>query len=309
MAVQLILNELSCVSPAPSVEEGDNRMRRLLATLRAAFREGAERALRVREQFYSAELAPGIRMLDWRNLGNVDEVEAEFFADLVATLRLIDPDVELQPDFEFHFQGKPAIGLGIAYASDNFAVSFQSDAQWETDSVTLEVLSLDEVGDVKSSIVHVRHASSDIHVDTHTAWLRSQAEIEPFSSAGARIGIDRAIKDLSGSAAADEYDFTEDFVTTARDNGFFDDAGMLRHLLAESCARIAFGNPKNALNEWHAAELRPGWRAFRTHLTKRGPGYRLMFWRRPDKRIVFANVGPKREEEISYAARQELLGD
>lgn len=307
MAVQAVLNELSCATPASSVQEANARMRQLLTVLRIAFREGAERGLRVGYGFYNVEVAPGLRALDWRNQPDIDEVEAEFFGDVVATLRLIDPELELRPELEFQYNGKPAIGLGVAYASDNLAISLASDVCWDTHAVQVKVLSLNELGDVISTVVSVHHAASESHIDVHTGWLRARANIVPFSSEATRIGIDRAIMDLSASGNAKKYDFSEDFANSVQRNGFFDDAGMLRHVLAESCARILLDNPKNAVSSWQTAELQPGWLAFRTHLTRAGPGYRLMFWQRPDGLVIFANVGPKFEEKISSAVRENLL--
>lgn len=75
----------------------------------------------------------------------------------------------------------------------------------------------------------------------------------------------------------------------------------------ESCARIVIGIPKNPLNEFReSAEGTANQRsrgdgalAFRTHLTKSGVGLRLMFWKRSDGTIEFANIGGKDELEIS----------
>lgn len=75
----------------------------------------------------------------------------------------------------------------------------------------------------------------------------------------------------------------------------------------ESCARIVLGIPKNPINEFReSAEgnakqrtRKDGALAFRTHLTKKGVGLRLMFWRHTDGTIEFANIGGKGELEIS----------
>lgn len=75
----------------------------------------------------------------------------------------------------------------------------------------------------------------------------------------------------------------------------------------ESCVRIVLGIPKNPINEFResaegTAKQRnrdDGALAFRTHLTKKGVGLRLMFWRHTDGTIEFANIGGKDELEIS----------
>jgi|GEM_PF-1785773 len=75
----------------------------------------------------------------------------------------------------------------------------------------------------------------------------------------------------------------------------------------ESCARIVLGIPKKPINEFRESAdgnakqriRKDGALAFRTHLTKKGVGLRLMFWRHTDGTIEFANIGGKAELEIS----------
>jgi hypothetical protein len=75
----------------------------------------------------------------------------------------------------------------------------------------------------------------------------------------------------------------------------------------ESCARIVLGIPKNPINEFRERvdgnakqrKREDGALAFRTHLTKKGVGLRLMFWRHTDGTIEFANIGGKGELLIS----------
>lgn len=77
-------------------------------------------------------------------------------------------------------------------------------------------------------------------------------------------------------------------------------------ILIESCARIILGIPKNPLKEFRDnSKSTSGQRvrddgalAFRTHLTKKGVGFRLMIWKRPNGIYEFANVGSKNELEI-----------
>ena len=73
--------------------------------------------------------------------------------------------------------------------------------------------------------------------------------------------------------------------------------------LINTCAQIVLGCPKNELKPFRAnpAPSAPqhvradGALAFRTHLTKHGAGYRLMYWQRTDGVIEFANIGVKHE--------------
>src|ERR1039457_3294181 len=72
--------------------------------------------------------------------------------------------------------------------------------------------------------------------------------------------------------------------------------------VVDSCARILLGEPKNSVEPFRVSQdsteqktRNDGACALRTHLTKDGPGYRLMLWELKDKSIEFANVGPKNE--------------
>jgi hypothetical protein len=77
--------------------------------------------------------------------------------------------------------------------------------------------------------------------------------------------------------------------------------GRHNFTLIESCARIVLGVPKHEIGEFRdnftgEQKVRSdGALAYRTHVTKRGAGLRLMFWRRPGGPIEFANVGDKDE--------------
>ena len=71
--------------------------------------------------------------------------------------------------------------------------------------------------------------------------------------------------------------------------------------LIESCARIVLDIPKHEVRPFYdrtsGRQISRTDRAlaFRTHLTKRGVGLRLMLWKIPDGTIEFANVGNKDE--------------
>lgn len=98
-----------------------------------------------------------------------------------------------------------------------------------------------------------------------------------------------------------DYIIGQRFLESARRWGFGSrtDYAML---LVESCARIILGIPKNPLSEFRKNEQSKeqrirddGARAYRTHLTKKSAGFRLMLWVLPNGMIEFANVGDKDE--------------
>lgn len=118
------------------------------------------------------------------------------------------------------------------------------------------------------------------------------------------VAIDELIDVGVNSGRRDKFVLGPNFINSLLTWGF----GSRRDyamVLIESCARIVLGKPKNTISEfWSDATAKTqlvrddGALAYRTHLTKKGAGYRLMFWRTVDNIIEFANVGDKDELEI-----------
>ena len=141
-------------------------------------------------------------------------------------------------------------------------------------------------------------------LDLWTIWDRASSEET------VRLCIDACVKNLISSGAVDDAisDFVigKCFVASLRAWGA-DSRRDYAMVTVESCARIVLGIPKNPVNEFiesadRTAKQRSrddGALAFRTHLTKKGVGLRLMFWKRSDGAIEFANIGGKDELEIS----------
>lgn len=125
-----------------------------------------------------------------------------------------------------------------------------------------------------------------------------------------RLCIESAVKNLiaSGANASKKcaYSIGGEFINSlhAWDANARRDFAMVT---IESCARIVLDIPKNSINEFRVnakadADQRSrddGALAFRTHLTKKGVGLRLMFWKHKDGLIEFANIGGKDELEIA----------
>lgn len=130
------------------------------------------------------------------------------------------------------------------------------------------------------------------------------------SEESVRICIEACVKNLisSGAIIDGKCDFVvgSGFVASLHEWG----ANARRDyamVTVESCARVVLGIPKNPINEFREsadgnAKQRTrddGALAYRTHLTKKGVGLRLMFWQRTDGTIELANIGGKGELEIS----------
>lgn len=303
MAVSLVFNDCSVAPPAQSAADAVNRLRILIDVIRTASRRGCERALRVREEFLYSDICSGKNILQWISSGALDEVESEFLRDLVATVSYISGD-EISPDYEFQIKGNAALALGVAYATSGIAVSFASAGIWNVSYVKFEMLNVDDHADIVISDVSVRNASTVEHLDSHAVWLSSRGNIRPRSEEAAGNAIIDEVARL-GMTRLYRFAFGGDFLLSVARNGFFSEHG-LRHILVETCARILVGKEKNDLSEWITIPPYAGWKAYRTHVTKAGPGYRLMLWRRADDVLIFANVGPKFEEYISEEVPEEL---
>lgn len=126
------------------------------------------------------------------------------------------------------------------------------------------------------------------------------------TEAGARDAIDLRIQELiqQGSANPKQiavYSLGSKFLTSAQQWGF--QRSDLAMILIDSCARILAGIPSKTVKPFRKSDNSPDQRqrtsdkalAWRNHLTKGGPGYRLMYWQKTTGEIEFANVGPKKE--------------
>lgn len=130
------------------------------------------------------------------------------------------------------------------------------------------------------------------------------------SDEAVRLSVEACIKRLISSGVeaegVSEFSIGRCFVESLRTWGA-DSRHDYAMVTMESCARIVLGIPKNPVNEFReSAEgnakqrtRKDGALAFRTHLTKKGVGLRLMFWKHTDGTIEFANIGGKGELEIS----------
>lgn len=94
---------------------------------------------------------------------------------------------------EYRFGGRPAVGLGLAAANAQLAVSWPGD-EWNCSIMTLDRHTVEEGddGELRESteLVSVTHCSSDVHVEGHEDFLRHLALPSPFG--GREIWADRA---------------------------------------------------------------------------------------------------------------------
>jgi len=177
MVLDIVLNELSLETPAPDQLVARQWMSNLVQTVRAINAQTKSQSiLRSQYDFYSTLLASDYSLRQWLNDNNVDREERRFIKSL-ATKSPFSEDI-LNPakihsienniaSCEFYYQGKLAIGLGIAYLLDTISVSVNSAAFWNCSYLDLDIISIDE-DDKKITIVH---ASRKEHLQDHIDWF------------------------------------------------------------------------------------------------------------------------------------------
>ncbi len=179
MALEMVLNELSVLTPAEDIPTAQQRMSDFIDTVRTATTYGVKRVLRTKEDFQSTILAPDYPIVRWRNDSSVDR-EARRFLTALATKSpfltdISDPEIENSVDLsEFKHQGVQAYGLGIAYLRDALSVSLISEPCWDNKHLKIEFRYIDEDEEVIDEIVEITHASRGNHVREHVTWIKER---------------------------------------------------------------------------------------------------------------------------------------
>src|SRR6185369_4497327 len=95
---------------------------------------------------------------------------------------LVDlPDVEIKmkvedPGCELSLQGSPAEGFKVAHYLETLAISLNSESLWNSSHIKLELIQIDENGDLIEESVQVVHASQKNHVLEHADWIQKRLQ-------------------------------------------------------------------------------------------------------------------------------------
>jgi hypothetical protein len=183
MGLEMVLNDLSLLPLAENKWAARERMEKLVSTLQAATKLGAERILRTDRDIHGMDLAPGYSIALWRNDSEVDKETRQYFKRLITKAPYLEDVDDLKvletyysSDF-FHEQQK-AVGLGMAFLLDALAISFHSHSVWEMSLLQLSLEQLLEDGTVDSDIVLINHACFREHVLEHRDWISKRIQIE-----------------------------------------------------------------------------------------------------------------------------------
>lgn len=142
------------------------------------------------------------------------------------------------------------------------------------------------------------------HIGSLELWGSAESSEHAAEAIATRIRELLALG-LGDESKVKDFYFGAEFLDSVRKNAFAARADLATNLI-DSCAKIVLGAPKNSVEPFREDE-RPtssqrtrgdGALAWRTHLTKRGAGFRLMFWELTSGGIELANVGTKSELKI-----------
>jgi hypothetical protein len=178
MNIEMVFNELSSVNLGNDKFEARDLMSKLVITLQAATKIGVSRSLKTQKEINSLELAPEYYIINWRNDPDVDVVLRRIFRSLsYRSLDGTDTISDIQPLFDLKdasFQGQISKGLMFAVMTNSIAISLASAPEWNQSTLLLDLAELDYDGEIVSSTVEIKHASSKQHIEEIAPWIREQ---------------------------------------------------------------------------------------------------------------------------------------
>lgn len=183
MDLDMVFNELSLGSPASNVETARQQMSNLTETARLAAKHGVKKAIRVRSQFYSANLAPDYSVSHWLSDRSVSIEKRRFLRTSISKSPLLDEPQEADIEdkkllSDFFYNEERAESLGLAYLSESLALSMRTDTPdplWEPSIIELQHEWIEEDGDSSNSeTVEVVHASQFSHIQEHIPWIQER---------------------------------------------------------------------------------------------------------------------------------------
>jgi hypothetical protein len=181
--MDIMLNELSYVSPAATRSDAIVHMALLLQTIRALTAVGVQRTLRTVRHLVSTGLAPGYLIAQWMNDDAVDREERRYFKTIAAKAPFLDDLLRSasetrMTEFDFRFRGQTAIGLAVAYLLDGPAVSFRTVEEFRVDPLLVALHSLGNDGNFSEGEVPVCNLHDPEQVANRRTWIASRIEAE-----------------------------------------------------------------------------------------------------------------------------------
>ena len=180
MDLEMVFNELSARTLAPDISTAQQWMSELIRTMVAAKGCGLK-AMRTQADFHAMVLAENYPLSRWRNDPQVNREERTFLRTLATKnpLSVDIPNREIKikvenPDCEFSLDGSQVEGLKFAYYLETLAISLNSESLWNSSRLNLELIQIDDNGELIQESVEVIHASQKNHVIEHADWIQKR---------------------------------------------------------------------------------------------------------------------------------------
>jgi hypothetical protein len=181
MDLEMVFNELSARTLAPDISTARQWMSELISTMREAKGCGLK-GLRTQTDFHAMVLAENYPLSRWRNDNVVNREERTFLRTLATKTPLsVDiPDIEIKikvedPGCELSLQGIQAEGFKVSYYLET-AISLNSESLWNSSCIKLELIQIDENGELIEESVEVIHGSQKNHVLEHANWIQKRQQ-------------------------------------------------------------------------------------------------------------------------------------
>ena len=175
MPLLLVLNELSYHGAQVRRDALSASIHELVALIRQVRRHRNDSVLTTEIGLFDIELAAGYTIRMWAADGR-NRTAMQYLKNLRqrAPFQGIAP-ADLDGVAEYRYQGRPAVGLGLAHLVGGLGLSLNLDDEWcctrvVVDRTVLEENHEEQLALVESS-VDVRHAATVDHVADHERWL------------------------------------------------------------------------------------------------------------------------------------------
>jgi hypothetical protein len=178
MEIEMVFNELSVENIHNDKFQARDLMSELVMTLQASTKAGVSRIFRTRDDMNSIELAPEYSIAKWRNDPDVERELKSFLRSLSNRSPYCDNTIAaIQSQFDLadvSFNGQKSEGLRFAAITQSIAISLASNPEWDKSTLLLDLETIEPDGEIISSTIEIKHASSTRHIEEITPWIREQ---------------------------------------------------------------------------------------------------------------------------------------
>ncbi|MEA5532056.1 hypothetical protein VB638_21185 [Dolichospermum sp. UHCC 0684] len=179
MELEIVFNELCLQTSSTDINTARQLMTDFINTILAIKTPSScKKKLRTQSNFNNLQLAPNYLLVQWRNDQDVDIDARRLIRSLQDKNDPPLPDIA-DPEIQVTYQGQNTIGIYYAYVNNSLSISLQSEPQWDTSILEVEVIRINEDEEDPLIITNdiVKHASCITHGREHTDWLEEGFKI------------------------------------------------------------------------------------------------------------------------------------